>query len=91
VVAALREANRNRKVSAESRAKMSAAQRARRARGDLRVPCGRIWTPDEERLVRTLAPAEAAARTGRTLGSVYGRRQALGLPDGRVNYGRRPK
>ncbi|HJZ92055.1 MAG TPA: hypothetical protein VKE40_14365 [Gemmataceae bacterium] len=72
-------------------AKMSAAQRARRARGDLRIPCGRLWTLDEDRLVRTLAPAVAAARTGRTLGSVYARGQALGLPDGRMNYGWRPK
>jgi hypothetical protein len=47
----------------------------RRARGPGRVP----WTPAEDELVRTLPPAEAAERTGRTLAAVYRRRFALGV------------
>lgn len=39
----------------------------------------RRWTRAEDRLVRTLRPAEAAARTGRTRGAVLDRRRALGL------------
>jgi hypothetical protein len=83
VLAALRKASRNLRFSSATRKKMSAAQRARRARGDLRIPCGRIWTADEDELARTLPPAEAAARTGRTLGSVYSRRGALEMAEGR--------
>jgi hypothetical protein len=39
---------------------------------------------EEDDLVGTLRPREAAARTGRSLSAVYGRRLELGLPDGRV-------
>jgi hypothetical protein len=48
------------------------------------------WSDEEDDLVRTLRPREAAARTGRSLSAVYSRRLELGLPDGRVNNGRRP-
>lgn len=41
------------------------------------------WTAEDDELVRTLPPAEAARRTGHPLRSVYRRRRALGLPDGR--------
>jgi hypothetical protein len=41
------------------------------------------WTEAEDELVRTLPPAEAARRTGRTLAAVYVRRGALGLHDAR--------
>jgi hypothetical protein len=37
------------------------------------------WTAEEDRLVRTLPPAQAAAKTGRTMHAVYGRRRYLGL------------
>ena len=37
------------------------------------------WTPAEDELVRTLPPAEAAERTGRTLPAVYQRRHHLGV------------
>jgi hypothetical protein len=58
---------------------MSAAPRRR---GTL-VPGTRVWTPEEDELVRTLPRNEAARRTGRTRGAVSKRRAALGLPDGR--------
>jgi hypothetical protein len=40
------------------------------------------WTAVEDHLVRTLPPAQAAARTGRTMHAVYGRRHHLGLTGG---------
>jgi hypothetical protein len=40
------------------------------------------WTAAEDRLVRALPPAQAAARTGRTMDAVYGRRRHLGLTGG---------
>jgi hypothetical protein len=81
VIEAMRQANRNRRPSAETRAKMSAAGKRRAAEGF--VLHGRVWTADEDELVRTLPPAEVAARTARTISSVYSRRVALGVPDGR--------
>jgi hypothetical protein len=48
------------------------------------------WTPEEDALVETLKPTEAARRTGRTLSAVYSRRNVLGVPDGRVGNGRVP-
>jgi hypothetical protein len=42
-----------------------------------------FWTPEEDELVRTLPPAEAARRAGRSLLAVYARGNALGVPDGR--------
>jgi hypothetical protein len=45
------------------------------------------WTPEEDELVRTLPPAEAARRTGRSLAAVYQRRHVLGVPDGRLRRG----
>jgi hypothetical protein len=41
------------------------------------------WSADEDDLVYRLSPAEAARRTGRTLGAVYSRRSLLGLGAGR--------
>jgi hypothetical protein len=41
------------------------------------------WTAGQDELVKALPPAEAAARTGRSLRAVYSRRHALGLTDGR--------
>jgi hypothetical protein len=72
-------ANRGRPLSPETRRKMSAAHKAR---GTL-VPGTRLWTAEEDELVRTLPPAEAARRTGRTPHAVTDRRRLLGVPDGR--------
>jgi hypothetical protein len=42
------------------------------------------WTPEDDALVRTLPPAEATRRTGRTIAAVYERRRGLGVaPAGR--------
>lgn len=60
------------------------AVRAANLRRGARPPAaGKPWTAEEDEAVRTLAPKEVAQRTGRTLKSVYDRRRALGLPDGR--------
>jgi hypothetical protein len=55
---------------------------AHKARGTL-VPGTRLWTAEEDELVRTLPRGEAARRTGRTPQAVTDRRRLLGLPDGR--------
>jgi hypothetical protein len=89
VLAALQKANRNRKVSAATRAKMAAAARRRAAGGFL--PNGRVWTAEEDVLVRTLPAPEGARLTGGTLKAVWGRRERLGLPDGRTKNGRRSR
>jgi hypothetical protein len=39
----------------------------------------RPWTAEEDAVVRTLPPAEAALRTGRTVNAIYRRRVVLGL------------
>jgi transposase-like protein len=65
----------------EARAKMSAAQRRR---GTRPPKAGRPWSAEEDELLRTLRPVDVAARTGRTLAAVYGRRIVLGMPDGRA-------
>jgi hypothetical protein len=60
--------------SEETRRKMSEAHR----RSGTRPPnAGRPWTPEEDRAARALPPAEAARRTGRSLGAVYSRRAVL--------------
>jgi hypothetical protein len=64
-------------MSAATRARMSATQKELAKSFD---PNGRPWTAAEDELVRALPPAEAAAQTGRTAGSVYGRRRRLKLP-----------
>jgi hypothetical protein len=81
VVEAVRQAQMGRQASEETRRKMSEAHRRRRTRPP---KAGRPWTRQEDRLLRTLPPPEAAARTGRSLGAVYGRRRELGLPDARA-------
>jgi len=48
------------------------------------------WTPEEDAAVRQLTPLQAVERLGRTLRAVSARRRRLGVPDGRVNNGRRP-
>lgn len=80
LMAALIAGNRGRKPSAETRARMSAAHRRR---GTRPPKAGRPWTADEDRLCRTLAIADAARETGRTVFAVKARRRELGVPDGR--------
>jgi hypothetical protein len=60
---------------------------AHKARGTRPPKAGRPWSPEEDALVRTLRPVEAAAKTGRTLAAVYARRAVLGVPDGRADRG----
>lgn len=55
-------------------------------RGKLGAPPrrrGRSWPPEEDELVWTLPPKEAAERTGRTFRAVYTRRYVLGMSNGR--------
>ena len=79
VVEAIRRGRTGKPQGEETRARMSAAHKAR---GTL-VPGTELWTAEEDDLVRTLPSGEAAARTGRTLVAVYARRRRLGLVDGR--------
>ena len=72
-------------VATDHRRKLSEAQRRRGARPP---KAGRPWTAAEDELGRTLPAPEAAARTGRPLCSVYGRRRQLNLPDGRKKVNR---
>jgi hypothetical protein len=59
--------------NAAARAKMSAASRAR---GAWPPAAGRPWTAEEDALL-SLPTAEAAARTGRSVGAVKCRRREL--------------
>jgi hypothetical protein len=45
---------------------------------------GQPWSAEEDELVRTLPPSEAAKRTRRRLRTIYKRRYELKLPDGRT-------
>jgi hypothetical protein len=80
VVEAVRRAHLGMRHTAEARAKVAAAMRER---AKVFLPCGRAWTAQEDRLVRTRPAPEAARRTRRSLASVYSRRRRLGVPDGR--------
>jgi hypothetical protein len=73
VVEAMRRGRLGKPHSAEVRARMSAAQRAR---GTRPPAAGRPWTADEDALL-TLPVAEAARRTGRTVQAVRDRRRVL--------------
>jgi hypothetical protein len=83
VIAKLILTNTGRPLSAETRRKLSEAQRRRGTRPH---NAGPPWTVEEDEAVRTLPPQEAARRTGRTLRAVYARRRQLGLPDGRRRF-----
>jgi len=77
VIEALRRANLGKKLSAETRAKMSAAAKRRVARG-IRPPLtGNAWSAAEDKLVRTLPVAAVAKRIGRTYDAVASRRWRL--------------
>ena len=69
-----------RKLPEEQRAKMSEAHKRR---GTIPPKAGRLWTAEEDELVRTLKAVEAAEKTGRTLRAIYLRRNKLGVPDAR--------
>ena len=78
VAEAVRRANLGRKLSAESRQKMSEAHKRR---GTIPPAAGVPWTADEEALLGTMSDAEVAARTGRTLVAVQSRRYVFGVPN----------
>jgi hypothetical protein len=63
-------------LSGRSRA---AVRSARRRRGMRSPDQRRPWTKEEDAVVRTLPPAEAALQTGRTANAVYRRRVVLVL------------
>jgi hypothetical protein len=90
VIEAAAAAHRGRHPGRETRRKMSESQKRRWREGPL---AARLWKGEEDHLVRTLPPPEAARRTGRSLRAVYARRLRLGLPDGRAEgqAGRRGK
>jgi hypothetical protein len=61
VIEAARKARTGKPHSPEVRAKISAIRKAAIARGEFKCPGGRLWTPAEDELVRTM-PAPVAAR-----------------------------
>lgn len=71
VTDAARRANLGRRLSAEHRAKVGAASKAR---GAWPPAAGKPFTARELELIRTLPPAKAARQTGRTLNAVYSQR-----------------
>jgi hypothetical protein len=79
VVEAVRRAHLGTHHSKEARRKMSEAHKRR---GTL-VPGTKLWTPEEDELLRTLPIAQVVKRTGRSLRAVRTRRSRLGLPDAR--------
>jgi hypothetical protein len=84
VVEALAAQRRGTRHWEESRRRMSETHRRR---GTL-VPGTVVWTEREDAPVRSLPAAEAARRTGRTLGAVWQRRQSE-VPDGRRKENKR--
>lgn len=90
VMEIVRKANLGRSLPTEVRRKMSEAHQRRGTRPPWLNPA---WSPREDQLLRTLRPADAARRTKRSLSAVYGRRNLLGISDGRTTrhlaaYGR---
>ncbi|HEY1378576.1 MAG TPA: hypothetical protein VGF55_17380 [Gemmataceae bacterium] len=61
--------------SAETRARMSAAQKSRDR--NRQGGSGPAWSEEEDALLDRLSPAEVAARTGRSIGAIYLRRRRL--------------
>jgi hypothetical protein len=81
VIKKLIAANTGRKVTPETRAKMSAAHKARGTRPPARR--GVTWSPEEDEILKSLPPGKAALKLRRSLGSVYSRRHVQELPDAR--------
>jgi hypothetical protein len=79
VLETIRRAHLGTHHSEEARRRMSEVHKRR---GTL-VPGTKLWTPEEDELLRTLARAEVAKRTGRSVRGVRIRRRKLGYPDGR--------
>jgi len=77
VKAAISRAHTGRVYAPETIARMRAAAEER---AKWCLPNGRVWTPEEDELVRTLLPREVARKTRRSLGGVRRRRITLGLP-----------
>jgi len=86
VIEGMRRRMLGKRLSAETRRRMSATHKAR---GTRPPKAGRPWEPWEDDLVRTLMVKDAAKRTGRTKRAVEQRRRTLGLPDGRSKAERR--
>jgi hypothetical protein len=84
VVEGMRKRMLGQKLPKATRAKMSAAQRAR---GTKPPKAGRPWTAAENELLRALPAADVAKRTGRTLPAIYIQRRRLKMPDGRRKSG----
>jgi hypothetical protein len=63
------------------------AARNRKLKAMGKVPFGRIWTTEDDGIVREHPGTVAAQMLGRSLNSVYSRRLKLGLPDGRATNG----
>jgi hypothetical protein len=70
-----------RRHTAETRRKISLAHKKR---GSRPPAAGRAWTAEEEEWLRTLPTDEVIERTGRTRRAIWGRRNKLGLRDGRA-------
>lgn len=84
VIKAMRKGRLAKPLSAEARARISAALKER---AKTFIPSGRLWTAEEDEWVRSLPSAEVARRTGRSLDAVYIRRAKLSVPDGRTTEG----
>ena len=77
VIEAMRRANLGRKRTAETRAKISAAHRAR---GTRPPPAGKPWNTAWDALLGTMHDMDLAKRLGVGAVSVWRRRKALGVP-----------
>jgi len=75
VVEALRKANLGRPLTAEHKRKLSEVHK----RLGTLPPGMKRWAVWEDKLLRTLAPAAAAKKTGRSIYAVWSRRHKLGL------------
>jgi hypothetical protein len=80
VIKGMIERQTGRKLSEETRRRMSEAHKKR---GTRPPQAGWPWTAEEDELVRTLPPWKAVPATVRSLSAVYTRRRMLGLPDAR--------
>lgn len=74
VMERLRQSNLRRKPSAEARARMSAAQKAR---GAWPPAAGKPWSKQEDVIILSLPTGEAASKTGRSAGAVRDRLRKL--------------